>query len=135
MFDLKPPRHISTPPNSGAIADIPQPPLGAMCGRIWTPPDCNRSAELVSTVTTADVYPAFWSGWTTSSPRASMAFRPLPPQRPPDIGRGRAGPHIRFGKRRGDRLTISCLFAAIAEVGPPFPLRARQAAFIDSFGS
>jgi hypothetical protein len=35
----------------------------AMCGlcHVWTymdPPDCNRSAELVSMVTTADVYPA-----------------------------------------------------------------------------
>lgn len=35
-------------------------------------------------------------------------FRPLPPQRPRDIGVSRAGPHIRFGKRRGDRFAISC---------------------------
>ena len=52
-----------------------------------------------------------------------MGFRSLPPQRRQDIGRSHAGPHNRFGKRRGDRLTISCLFAAIAEVGSPFPLR------------
>ena len=65
-----------------------------------------------------------------------MGFRPLPPQSPRDIGRSRAGPHIRFGKRRGDRFAISChllqllgwdllsLFAA-----------SLQAAFTDSAGS
>jgi hypothetical protein len=30
----------------------------AMCGRIWTPPDCNRSTGSGSMVTTADEYPA-----------------------------------------------------------------------------
>src|SRR6516162_9598278 len=30
MFSLKPPRHISTPPDSGGIAGIPQPPLDCM---------------------------------------------------------------------------------------------------------
>src|SRR4029450_13016178 len=29
-----------------------------MCGRIWTPPDCNSSTGSGSRVTTADVYPA-----------------------------------------------------------------------------
>ncbi|PBB14206.1 hypothetical protein CK231_10845 [Mesorhizobium loti] len=41
-------------------------------------------------------------------------FRPLPPQRPPDIGRSRAGPPTRFRKRRGDRFAIPCHFVAIA---------------------
>jgi hypothetical protein len=36
---------------------------GYMCGRIWTPPDCNRSAGSGSSVTTADVYPASLCGW------------------------------------------------------------------------
>ena len=30
----------------------------AMCGRIWTPPDCNTLIGSGATVTTADVYPA-----------------------------------------------------------------------------
>jgi hypothetical protein len=59
-----------------------------------------------------------------------MGFRPLPPQRLPDVGRSRAGPHIRARKRWGDRLTISCL-CCNSEVGPPSPLPNRQAAFID----
>jgi hypothetical protein len=49
-----------------------------------------------------------------SSPRATMDFRALPPQRPLGIGRGHAGPHTRFGKRRNDRFAISCHFVAIA---------------------
>src|SRR5579859_5259134 len=48
-----------------------------------------------------------------------MGFRPLPPQRLPDIGRSRAGPHTRFGKRRVTVLPSPAIFAAIAEVGPP----------------
>ena len=44
-----------------------------------------------------------------------MDFRALPPQRPLDIGRGHAGPHTRFGKRRNDRFVISCHFVAIVE--------------------
>jgi hypothetical protein len=32
MFSLKPPRHISTLPDSGGIADIPEPPLRAISG-------------------------------------------------------------------------------------------------------
>lgn len=35
-----------------------------------------------------------------------MGFRPLPPQRPPDIGRSRAGPHTRLGSDGGDRFAI-----------------------------
>src|SRR6185436_7366694 len=40
-------------------------------------------------------------------PRASMGFRPLPPQWLQDIGRSHAGPHTRFGKRRGGRFSPS----------------------------
>src|SRR5262249_47179396 len=37
-------------------------PLWVMCGRIWTPPDCNRLTGSGATVTTADVYPAGGAG-------------------------------------------------------------------------
>lgn len=41
--------------------------------------------------------PCSTGGWTTSSPRAPMDFRALPPlHRPLDIGRSQAGPHTRF---------------------------------------
>src|SRR5215472_6947345 len=43
-----------------------------------------------------------------SVPRASMGFRPLPPQWLQDIGRSHADPHTRFGKRRGDRFHHLC---------------------------
>jgi hypothetical protein len=47
-----------------AFADaLPSPPSGgAICGRIWTPPDCNGLAGSGSRVTIADVYPALLSG-------------------------------------------------------------------------
>lgn len=32
-----------------------------MCGRIWTPPDCNGLAGSGSVITIADVYPVKWS--------------------------------------------------------------------------
>ena len=43
---------------------------------------------------------------SSSSPRATMDFRALPPQRRQGIGRSHAGPDTRFGKRRSDRFAI-----------------------------
>src|SRR6478735_11409183 len=43
---------------------------------------------------------------SSSSPRAMMDFRALPPQRRQGIGRSHAGPDTRFGKRRSDRFAI-----------------------------
>ena len=51
-------------------------------------------------------------------PRASMGFRPLPPQWLQDIGRSHAGPHTRFGKRRGSRFLHLLPIVAMALVGP-----------------
>src|SRR3984957_19124838 len=45
---------------------------------------------------------------SSSSPRATMDFRALPPQRRQGIGRSHAGPDTRFGKRRSDRFAIFC---------------------------
>jgi hypothetical protein len=73
----------------------------SMCGRIWTPPDCNILGS-GSAVTIADVYPASLSGPERPSPRAPMDFRALLPQCSRDIGVRRAGPHIRL-KKRWDR--------------------------------
>ena len=56
-----------------------------------------------------------------------MGFRPLPPQWLQDIGRSHAGPHTRFGKRRGGRflhlLPIVAIgfgetFSALLMIGP-----------------
>ena len=35
---------------------------GVVCGRIWTPPDCNGLTGSGSAITVADVYPASPSG-------------------------------------------------------------------------
>ena len=43
---------------------------------------------------------------SSSSPRATMDFRALPPQRRQGISRNHAGPDTRFGKRRSDRFAI-----------------------------
>jgi hypothetical protein len=43
---------------------------------------------------------------SSSSPRGTMDFRALPPQRRQGIGRSHAGPDTRFGKRRSDRFAI-----------------------------
>ena len=123
--------HVRFPPNSDRESGFPQtvmsalPPRADMCG-------ATRDVRFGPCV---DVYgprpiatgrrdQVQWSQLLTyirllmrpdiSSPRAPMDFRALPPQRPPDIGRGHAGPHTRFGKRRNDRFAISCHFVAIA---------------------
>ena len=48
-----------------------------------------------------------------------MDFRSLPPQWLRDIGRRHAGPHTRFGKRRGGRFRHLLPIVAIAWVRPP----------------
>jgi hypothetical protein len=61
-------------------------------------------------VTTADVLSGFLMRRerSSSSPRATMDFRTLPPQRRQGIGRSHAGPDTRFGKRRSDRFANRC---------------------------
>jgi hypothetical protein len=84
-------------------------------------------------VTTADVYPASYCGWTTFSPRASMGFRPLPPQRLPDISRSHAGPHTRFGKRRVTVLPSPAILLQLPR-WDLLSVRCGQAAFTDKVG-
>ena len=90
-----------------------------MCGCIWTPPDRNsrldwdRWSQLLTYIRLRDAA----GQRLRREPRWVFARFHL--KAPMTLER-HAGPHIRFGKRRGDRLTISCLFAAIAEVGSPF---------------
>ena len=99
-----------------------------MCGRIWTPPDCNvlwhvldRWPQLLTYIRLPEC------GSNISAPRASMGFRPLPPHWLLDISQSYAGPHTRFRKRRCDRFTIRCQIAAIARVRPPYLSRAGRA--------
>lgn len=72
-------------------------------------------------VPTADVYPASSCGSMLSA--ASLdGFSPASTSTAPRHRRRLAGPHTRFGKRRGDRFAISCRFAVLlqfAEVEPP----------------
>jgi transposase len=73
---------------------------GVICGCIWTPPDCNAFGS-PSAGHNCRRISGFLMRPDKPGPRASMDFRALPPQWPLDIGRSRAGPQIRFGKRRG----------------------------------
>ena len=73
---------------------------GVICGCIWTPPDCNAFGSPGAGHNCRRIS-GFLMRPDKPGPRASMDFRALPPQWPLDIGRSRAGPQIRFGKRRG----------------------------------
>jgi hypothetical protein len=106
-----------------------------MYGCIWTPPDCNsrldqdRWSQLLTYIRLRDAA----GQRLRREPRWVFARFHL--KAPMTLER-HAGPHIRFGKRRGDRLAISChllqllgwdllsLFAA-----------SLHAAFTDSAGS
>jgi DNA-binding protein HU-beta len=106
-----------------------------MCGRIWTPPDCNsrldwdRWSQLLTYIRLRDAA----GQRLRREPRWVFARFHL--KAPMTLER-HAGPHIRFGKRRSDRFAISChllqlpgrdllsLFAASV-----------HAAFTDSAGS
>ncbi|WP_442935696.1 transposase [Nitrobacter sp. NHB1] len=62
-FDMK--AHIGIDTTSGLVhtagvttGSVHDAKVMDMCGRIWTPPDCNRLDGSGSQVTTADVYPA-----------------------------------------------------------------------------
>ena len=103
----------------GAIVDTSS---GAVTsGRIWTPPDCNRfwqavvqGSQLLTYIRLRDAAVTIWS-----SPRASMGFRSLPPQRRRDIGRSHAGPDTGSGR---DEVTVSpsSTIRCNCEVRPPF---------------
>jgi hypothetical protein len=106
-----------------------------LCGRIWTPPDCNsrldwdRWSQLLTYIRLRDAA----GQRLRREPRWVFARFHL--KAPMTLER-HAGPHIRFGKRRSDRFAISChllqlpgrdllsLFAASV-----------HAAFTDSAGS
>jgi len=104
-------RHVrdmsALPPTAVELVRCSETTRCAMCGRIWTPPDCNgvrhvedQGPQLLTYIRLPDaayVDAASLDGFSPAS--TSMA---------PNIGRSHAGPHTRFGKRRGDRFHHLC---------------------------
>ena len=106
-----------------------------MCGRIWTPPDCNsrldwdRWSQLLTYIRLRDAA----GQRLRREPRWVFARFHL---KAPMTLEHHAGPHIRFGKRRGDRFAISCHLLQL----PGWDLlslfaASLHAAFTDSVGS
>jgi len=106
-----------------------------MCGRIWTPPDCNsrldcdRWSQLLTYIRLHDAA----GQRLRREPRWVFARFHL---KAPTTLEHHAGPHIRFGKRRSDRFAISCHLLQL----PGWDLlslfaASLHAAFTDSAGS
>jgi len=99
--------HVRSDPGSGRHTPQSACRFWAMCGRIWTPPDCNRLAGL-----------GCWSQLLTYIRLRDAAGQRLRREprwvfarfhlKAPMTLEHHAGPHIRFGKRRSDRFAISC---------------------------
>src|SRR6202167_5919440 len=106
-----------------------------LCGRIWTPPDCNsrldcdRWSQLLTYIRLHDAA----GQRLRREPRWVFARFHL---KAPTTLEHHAGPHIRFGKRRSDRFAISCHLLQL----PGWDLlslfaASLHAAFTDSAGS
>ncbi len=132
------PAHFGFAPKATELRAASKMTRCAMCGRIWTPPDCNSSAGSGSSVTTADVYPASLRGLNLSCREPRWVFARFHLNAPKTSAK--AVP-VHTPGSGSDGVTVSPSLAILLQLSGETSLssstatRPCQAAFTDSVGS